>query len=83
MKMLEFIASKEKVVNISDPIIFEDNTDGRMMLAMNCDNCKYYEWYYNHCRKWDCEIDAREVHNCYEPYDTPIRDNMVNYEDRN
>ena len=46
---------------------------------MNCDNCKYYEWYYDHCRKWDCEIDAREVHNCYEPYDTPIRDNMVNY----
>lgn len=46
---------------------------------MNCDNCKYYKWYYNHCRKWDCEIDTREVHNCYEPYDTPIRDNMINY----
>ena len=46
---------------------------------MNCDNCKYYEWYYDHCRKWDCEIDAREVHNCYEPYGTPIRDNMINY----
>ena len=46
---------------------------------MNCDNCKYYDWYYDHCRKWDCEVDAREIHNCFEPYDKPIRDNMVNY----
>ncbi len=48
---------------------------------MNCDDCKYYEWYYDHCRKWDCEVDAREVHNCFEAYDTPIRNNMVNYYD--
>ena len=46
---------------------------------MNCDNCKYYEWYYDHCSKWNCEVDARETHNCFEPYDTPIRDKMVNY----
>lgn len=46
---------------------------------MNCDNCKYYE--YDHCRKWDCEVDVREVRNCFEAYDTPIRDKMVNYED--
>lgn len=46
---------------------------------MNCDGCKYYEWYYDHCRKWDCEVDAREIHNCFEAYDTPIRDKMVNY----
>lgn len=49
------------------------------MGKMNCDNCKYYNWYYDHCRKWDCEVDAREIHNCFEPYDKPIRDNMVNY----
>ena len=50
---------------------------------MNCDNCKYYEWYYDHCRKWDCEVDVREVHNCFEAYDTPIRDKMINYENKN
>ena len=48
---------------------------------MDCDDCKYYEWYYDHCRKWDCEVDAREVHNCFEAYDTPIRNNMVNYDE--
>ena len=46
---------------------------------MNCDNCKYYDWHYDHCRKWDCEVDAREVHNYFEVYDKPIRDGMVNY----
>ena len=33
---------------------------------MNCDNCKHYCWYYNKCSKWDCEVDAREVHQCFE-----------------
>ena len=37
-----------------------------MMEKMNCDNCEYYDWYYDHCRKFDCEVDAREVHNCFE-----------------
>lgn len=41
---------------------------------MKCDNCKYYEWYYDHCLKWDCEVDARACHGCFEPmeiqYDT-------------
>lgn len=44
---------------------------------MNCDNCKHYRWYYDYCEKWDCEIDAREVHNCFEEMDHPIRDAMV------
>ena len=33
---------------------------------MNCDNCKHYCWYYDKCGKWDCEVDAREVHQCFE-----------------
>lgn len=45
---------------------------------MNCDGCKHYEWYYDRCRKWDCEVDAREVHNCFEQRETPVRDAMVN-----
>ena len=43
--------------------------------SMNCDECRHYCWYYDYCDKWDCEVDAREVHNCR---DTPIRDEMVN-----
>ena len=33
---------------------------------MNCDNCKYYNWYYDYCDKWKCVVDEREVHSCYE-----------------
>jgi hypothetical protein len=32
-----------------------------------CDNCKWFEWYWDKCKKWDCECDFREVHSCYEP----------------
>lgn len=31
----------------------------------NCDNCKYYKWYYDYCEKWKCEVDDREVHSCF------------------
>ena len=34
---------------------------------MKCDNCECYEWYYDHCIKWDCEVDARACHGCFEP----------------
>ena len=44
---------------------------------MNCDNCKWYRWYYDRCEKWKCEIDAREIHNCFEPMETPILNAMV------
>ncbi len=36
------------------------------MENMNCDNCKWYNWYYDHCSKWDCEVDAREIHSCFD-----------------
>lgn len=42
-----------------------------------CDNCKHYEWYYERCWKWDCEIDARGIHNCFEREETPVKDAMV------
>lgn len=44
---------------------------------MCCDNCKYYIWYWDKCTKWGCIVDAREVHNCFEPISTPIYDYMV------
>ena len=40
---------------------------------MNCDNCKWHRWYYDRCEKWKCEMDAREIHNCFEPMGTPIK----------
>lgn len=44
---------------------------------MNCDNCKYYDWYYDYCEKLKCMIDGRSVHNCFEPFETPILDFMT------
>lgn len=44
---------------------------------MDCDNCKHYDWYYNYCEKLRCEIDTKDVHNCFEPFETPILDAMV------
>lgn len=37
------------------------------MGTKTCDSCKHYCWYDDYCRKWDCTIDSREVHNCFEP----------------
>ena len=31
-----------------------------------CDNCKYYDWYYDKCDKYNCEVDRRSVCNGYE-----------------
>lgn len=32
----------------------------------NCDNCKHYNWYYDWCYKFKIEVDAREIHDCFE-----------------
>lgn len=32
----------------------------------NCDNCKWYSWYYDWCEKYEIEMDARSVHDCFE-----------------
>lgn len=45
--------------------------------VMNCDNCKWYRWYYDRCEKWKCEMDAREIHNCFEPMETPVLNAMI------
>ena len=26
-----------------------------------CDTCKYYEWYYDKCNKYNCKVDDRSV----------------------
>ena len=45
---------------------------------MNCDHCKFYCWYFDRCGKWDCKVDPREVHNCFESNEIHvIRDIMV------
>lgn len=33
---------------------------------MKCDDCEHYSWYYDYCDKWNCSVDAREVHDCFE-----------------
>ena len=30
-----------------------------------CDNCTYYQWYYDWCEKWHCEVDFRSKCNSY------------------
>lgn len=32
-----------------------------------CDNCEYYQWYYDKCEKYQCETDARSVCSEHEP----------------
>lgn len=44
---------------------------------MNCDDCKYYHWYSDHCDKYDCTVDARSVCNGFEPHEGTIRAAMV------
>ena len=31
----------------------------------NCDNCVYFNWYYDWCKKFEIEVDGREVHDCF------------------
>lgn len=42
-----------------------------------CDECKYYCWYYDHCEKWDCKVDEKSTHNCFEKRDTPVLNIMI------
>ena len=36
-------------------------TEKGKTMSKCCDNCIYYHWYYNHCDKWNCEVDDRSV----------------------
>ena len=31
-----------------------------------CDNCIYYQWYYDYCKLWDVKIDSRYICNNYK-----------------
>lgn len=33
---------------------------------MNCDKCKWYQWYYDYCEKWKCTVDNKSVYACFE-----------------
>ena len=35
----------------------------------NCDNCKWYNWYYDWCKKFGVEMDGKAVHDCFESMD--------------
>ena len=32
---------------------------------MNCDSCQFYNWYYDWCSKWNCEVDSRSIQSCF------------------
>ena len=31
-----------------------------------CDKCRFYQWYFDYCEKWKCEVDGRSVYGCFE-----------------
>lgn len=31
-----------------------------------CDNCKFYEWYYDKCKKYNCEVNAKHLCSMYQ-----------------
>ena len=36
------------------------------MIDKCCDKCIYYEWYYDHCKKWNCNVDDRYCCNFFK-----------------
>ena len=44
------------------------------MTGKCCDNCKWFEWYWDKCTKWDCEVDARECHSCFDERESNERE---------
>ena len=43
------------------------------ILVINCDHCKHYNWYYDFCDKWNCEVDAKAVYDCFERNNKEIK----------
>ena len=33
---------------------------------MTCDDCVYYDWYFDLCKKWGCEKDNRSYCDWFE-----------------
>lgn len=43
-----------------------------------CDGCAYYDWYWNRCRRFDCETDPRGVCYGYVPAQTMTMEEAIN-----
>lgn len=37
-----------------------------------CDNCKYYNFCYDYCQKWECNVDHKAVYGCFEPIESEV-----------
>ena len=35
-----------------------------------CDTCAHYEWYYDKCTKYQCEVDPRSICTAYQSRNT-------------
>lgn len=33
---------------------------------MNCDKCKWYNWYFDWCSKWNIKVDPSSMYGCCE-----------------
>lgn len=33
---------------------------------MNCDKCKWYNWYFDWCSKWNFKVESSSVYGCCE-----------------
>lgn len=31
-----------------------------------CDECYYYQWYYDYCEKWECIMNPKSICDCFE-----------------
>ena len=38
---------------------------------MSCDDCRYYDWYRDFCKRWKIKMDYRAMHDCFTPKPTP------------
>ena len=45
---------------------------------MKCDNCEHYEWYYDYCQKWKCEVDARASYGCFKSKENQYNEDYQN-----
>lgn len=39
-----------------------------------CNNCKWYQWYWDACVKWNCEVYYNAVYSCFEPREDEVDD---------
>ena len=44
----------------------------------SCDNCKHYQWYYDKCERWNCEVDCRSVCSVYDGDGKHLAEKVIN-----